>query len=564
MTTLLRHTLWPVGLTLIAVVVIIARDNPTTTYVGHDATLGALEASVAAALLLVGAIDTSTGRGIALSVLGLLWLVPELAGWLVGPQPIRTVADAAPALVITAAAIVVVTTLAPDRSRSAVVGVLVVGTSAALARLVLVDPSFDPRCSRTCGHNPLAINGAHEVGRWLLPAGLIAVGALVAAVAATRRWRRQRLVAATAACLTAALLVTALPIWMPPLSPQSAHGVPLFLLAQFLALTLALALCVERYRKWHLRVRLTALADDLLAARAHPTVARALGDALGDPQMRIDYWLPQRRQFVDENGQPVDQAVPSRLACTPIKRQGGPLGRFVHSPRLDGASVDMALGAALRLSLENERLHAATLAELHELHSSRLRIVEQETAERRRLERNLHDGAQQRIVTLSLLLRMIATRASGAREAKLADRACELSRTALAELRRVARGIYPAVLADSGLCGAVLDLAQSSSDVAVTIDQLPTGRFPGRIETTAYLVISSAISDARTRNAGLCNLSIQCGGGILAVHVRDDAPVPPQHDWRDIEDQVAAVAGRLFRESSTTGTSMMLELPCGS
>jgi signal transduction histidine kinase len=236
----------------------------------------------------------------------------------------------------------------------------------------------------------------------------------------------------------------------------------------------------------------------------------------------------------------------------------------VHSADLDGNRVDRAFGAALRLALENEQLRAATLAELLELRLSQVRILDRAAGERRRLERNLHDGAQQRLAALLLLTNMVRTRTADNGTLALSERAEVLTRTALEELRRVARGIYPAVLADSGLSGAVLDLAQSSDDVAVVVEGLPDTRLPGRVETTAFLVIVAALSDARARNATELVVSAVRNDTALHVDMSDDAPRVVAHPPDDLADQVGALCGVLNVKATATGTKLRLVLPCAS
>ncbi len=195
---------------------------------------------------------------------------------------------------------------------------------------------------------------------------------------------------------------------------------------------------------------------------------------------------------------------------------------------------------------------------------SRARIVERAENERRHLERNLHDGAQQRVVSLSLLLRMLRNRAPAGTAAALAVRAEALAKATLEELRRVARGIYPAVLADAGLAGAVLDLAESSTDVAIRVGQIPNARYKGTVETTAYLVIAAAIADARSRCATSLSVSALEHDYALVVDIYDDVRSGPSHGCTALVDQVGALGGRLFMEPQPPGTHVRLELPCGS
>ena len=152
--------------------------------------------------------------------------------------------------------------------------------------------------------------------------------------------------------------------------------------------------------------------------------------------------------------------------------------------------------AAASMALEHARLQAEVQAQLEQVRASRARIVEAGDAERRRLERDLHDGAQQRLVTLSLALGMARDRAAGADpelEALITSAGKE-AREALTELRELARGIHPAVLTETGLTGAVQALVERSP-VATTITAVPDGRFPAAVEATAYFVVSEALAN---------------------------------------------------------------------
>ena len=132
------------------------------------------------------------------------------------------------------------------------------------------------------------------------------------------------------------------------------------------------------------------------------------------------------------------------------------------------------------------------------------------------------------------------------------------------ELRRIARGIYPAVLADDGLAGALSALAESSTDLAVRVGAVPDRRYAGPVETTAYLVVVAAIDDARVRGAAWVDLCGSDDERTLLVLVRDDA-APGTGSWvGGLQDQVGALSGNLCVRAGGAGTHVRLELPCGS
>jgi signal transduction histidine kinase len=222
------------------------------------------------------------------------------------------------------------------------------------------------------------------------------------------------------------------------------------------------------------------------------------------------------------------------------------------------------------LALEQPRLQAAAAAQLDQVRASRARIVEACDAERRRLERDLHDGAQQRLVTLSLMLgRARHHRAAGAdpQLAALIDSASEEAAEALTELRELARGIHPAVLTQTGLRGAIQALVERSP-VAAAVTAVPVGRFPATIEATSYFVVSEALANvAKHSKAGSAQVTIRQQYGWLVVQVSDDGSGgarPAGSGLRGLADRVASVGG-LLRIDSPPGSGTRLEayLPCG-
>jgi signal transduction histidine kinase len=200
-------------------------------------------------------------------------------------------------------------------------------------------------------------------------------------------------------------------------------------------------------------------------------------------------------------------------------------------------------------------LQAEARAQLEDLRSSRTRIIEAGDAERQRLERDLHDGAQQRLVGLSLALRLLrsqlATDAEHELVVRLEEAEAELGR-AVAELRELAHGIHPAVLSDEGLAAAVEALAE---EVPVRIAALPQERFSPAVETAAYLVVAEAAK------AGVARVRAERRDGTLVVDV--EAGAEPE-GLLDLEDRVGALDGRLAIEHAAAGTvRVRAEIPCG-
>jgi signal transduction histidine kinase len=205
-------------------------------------------------------------------------------------------------------------------------------------------------------------------------------------------------------------------------------------------------------------------------------------------------------------------------------------------------------------------LQAEMLAQLDQLRASRVRIVQIGDAERRQLERDLHDGAQQRLLALTYEVRLAHAQAQEdgdlAAAALLTDATSEAN-AALSELRDLAHGIYPAILAEAGLGPAVATLAEAA-DIPVEILAVAEGRYPASVETAAYLVIADGIDDAAQRDASHVNITIVADGEWLAIMVEDDG----RHRTSELvqlADRAGALKGRLIVDP----TRLRAELPCG-
>ena len=230
------------------------------------------------------------------------------------------------------------------------------------------------------------------------------------------------------------------------------------------------------------------------------TLRELLSRALGDRSLQVVYWLDDSHRWVDAvrpPGRRCPRTTTPRAPGPPVEREGRRVGAIVHDRSLcEDDELIRSVAVAAGLSIENERLQAQLRARVEELRRSRARIVEAGTAERRRLERNLHDGAQQRLVALSLTMRLAQGRLKkdpdGA-EKLLAGAQEELAR-ALEELRELARGIHPAVLSDRGLRAALEALA-GRSPVPVELEGTPPERLPPPVEAAAYFVVAEALTN---------------------------------------------------------------------
>jgi signal transduction histidine kinase len=344
---------------------------------------------------------------------------------------------------------------------------------------------------------------------------------------------------------------------------------------------------------WWQIVAITAFPIALLAALLRARLARVhVGDlvvhleqtpvdgirdelarALDDPSLELGLWLPERREYVDGAGAAL--AVPDdgpTRAVTWIEHEGEPLAVLVHDPTLrEEPKLVQAVAAAARFALVNARLHAEVRAQLETVKESRARIATAADTERRRIERDLHDGAQQRLVALALELRS-AQRALGAEADPELDQLLESTadelQVAVEELRSLAHGIHPGALTQAGLSSALEALA-ARVPIPVTVDAT-SERFPAEVEVTAYFVASEALANVvKHAEASTVAISARREKGTLVIEVADDgvggATASDGSGLHGLADRLEAHGGRLSVESlSGLGTRIVGEIPCVS
>jgi signal transduction histidine kinase len=320
-----------------------------------------------------------------------------------------------------------------------------------------------------------------------------------------------------------------------------------------------------------LRTRLAhgAAVSELIArlgdAPGEGPLRAALADALGDPTVALAYWLPESERFVDGFGHPV---VVAGSGWTEVEVHGRRIAAIAHDPALqEEPQLVRAAGAAAALALENQRLAAELRARIEDLRASRARLVEAGDDERRRLERDLHDGAQSRLVALALKLQLARRKvADGSEAAVLLEESSAELQASLDELRELARGLHPVVLTDRGLAAAVRILA-SRAPVPVEIGALPAERLPPAVEIAAYFVVAEALTNvAKYAQATAATVAIEVVDGRVVVEVGDDgaggADVAGGSGLRGLSDRVAALDGRLELDSPPgAGTRLRAEIP---
>ncbi|WP_259312414.1 sensor histidine kinase [Capillimicrobium parvum] len=317
--------------------------------------------------------------------------------------------------------------------------------------------------------------------------------------------------------------------------------------------------------------RIAEFLNDLRAGRAAPEAIEALlRELVGDPTLELRFLLPESQLCVDAGGVPVDD-LPDDRQRTMIQRAGAPVGIVVHQPaRPDERDLLPRLVEAGGLAIEIARLRVELRRQLAEVQASRARIVAAGDEERRRIERDLHDGAQQRLVSIGLAMRHAQHElgdGSPGLAGKTLDAAVEELSVAIQELRELARGLPPAQL-DAGLAPALEELA-GRAPLPVEVRAVPE-RLPCGVEAAAYFIACEGLTNAvKHAHASKVVLSAAQDNGTLVVSVADDgiggAGRGRGSGLSGLSDRVVAQGGTLAIESEPgKGTTLTAELPCGS
>jgi signal transduction histidine kinase len=449
-----------------------------------------------------------------------------------------------------------------------------------LATILLFDPGIPNAATITWFEHHAApithLPGSQATGlpdafdRSLVPLAVLFVALLVRKlVRATPGGRRVVLPLVIAAGFVAVQYLVQFAILGGPVNSYSSRHPVWFWIV--IAAGLAVPVALAAGLLWGRRAR-AGVADLVVELERTPpgAVRDALARTLGDPTLELALWLPERRSYVDASGRPFELPAPDAdRAVTVLGPTDAPVAALIHDPvLLERRRLLQAAGAAALLALENERLQAELRAQLAELRASRKRIVSAGDEERRRLERDLHDGAQQRLLSLGLALQLargkLGADANGAGEL-LTEADGEL-RAALDELRELARGIHPAVLTEQGLGAALRSLAERSP-VPVNINASPT-RLPAATEAAVYFVVSESLANvAKYARASSVRVNVTRTNGRVLVEVADDgvggADPSRGTGLRGLADRLHSLDGELRIDSpSGRGTSLHAEIPC--
>jgi signal transduction histidine kinase len=549
-----------------------------TTYAGHSSVATTLALVAGFALVLAGLVVSFSRSSRLIGDLTLLagfaWFAPVWVGWEGGPPLIRSLGMLAAGF--TFPLILHVVLAYPHGRVQLTAGRVVVGTAyieaflATLGRALFRDPFFDADCWANCTDNVFLLRSLPSLARTIEVTDRWFAVAAAAALATLCVWRllmhsrpaRRTLlpVAAPAMLLAAAITTHSIARHRVALEdPSDPVFFSIFVITSASVILLAAGLVWASLRTRLQRRAVARIATNLGEAPPPGSLQSALGRAVGDPELRIAYWLPNSQRYVDANGRPVDEPVtaPGRV-ITALVRDDRRVALVSHAAGLP--EIESEIGPAVRLALENERLQAEGLAQLAELRASRTRIIETGDAERRRLERDLHDGAQQRLLAVSYDIRVARSGADADGDVQtgslLAD-ALEGAQAALDELRELAHGIYPAILGEAGLAAALATLADTAP-LQVEIGEVPEERYPSSIESAAYLLVVEALEDAAARDATYAAVTAARDEERLVVTVEDDGSERASAMVRPA-DRVGALGGSL----EVGPMILRAEIPCG-
>ena len=440
---------------------------------------------------------------------------------------------------------------------------------------------FDPSsqgCDK-CPSNPFLISENDTLfGIWNTLISLIGLALIVAVLRSLiQRWRRatrpERRLYAPVWAAGVALMIAVLAQLSVQTSGSEGRALDILFVISVIPLALVPYLFVAAFVRTRMAQggAVSALMAQLAEAPQPGHLRDALAAALDDPTLELVYWLPEAQRYVDLRGQPysLPEDDPSR-AIHAVTRDGQCVAAIIHDATLQDAEAHVrAVGGAASLALLNERLEAELRAKVDELRRSRERMLRIGLDERRRLERDLHDGAQQRLVSMALNMRLARAKLNEdplAADELLASAGEELD-SALEELRELARGIHPAVLTDRGLATALETLA-SRAPVPVELAELPGERLPEAVELAAYFVVAEALTNvAKYANASHATVELARANGRLLVEVADDGVggANPENGTglRGLADRIAVLEGRLEIDSERgKGTTVRAQIPC--
>jgi signal transduction histidine kinase len=511
---------------------------------------------------------------------GLAWLGPELARFAVGAPMLRSAMVAAGLLVLPLLIHLVLVARGPGHARpvarGAVLTVDALVAAAALAIFLSYSPFYDPLCPEACNYLTAVVKlGLAERSLVAQAARLttvasgvllivVAVGGLLDRRGSSLPQRVLLAAAVTAGTGGAGYALVHLSSTVSGAGPTTDDIAWLTLALTCVGLTavaVGMSLVVGRYLRT--RYRISAITQSLATAARLDSLESELARALDDAELRVGYAVDEDGALVGTEGAPLDLAPAPGRMITPLERADAVLAVVAHRDDIDPPVLIEAFRPSLLVALDNDRLRALRLAQLRDLRQSRARIVELGDAERRRVERDLHDGAQQGLLAVAFDLRL--ARATAEREGRpeaaiLHAHAEELALSIVEDLRRLCRGIHPQVLSQAGLGPALASLAEES-EIPLEIAMDMTERAPLAVETAAYELILDALAQAVSRGSDMLGVSVGRLDHDLVVEATDGSAEPLRVLQR-AADRIGAVGGVLSARIDEDRGSLRAVLPC--
>ena len=493
-------------------------------------------------------------RGLAAATIGSL--LPLWAAWSWLPDRVQAVVLAATPFAVMVALVALSWSAPGSGNRSTamrIVFVLVVASG--VVHLLGYNPFADSGCTLTCADVTPILDGLMSArSAMVVSSSLTIIGALLAAIIVLRDYDRHNPRLIIGAVLVALCMqIVSAALRLASGGVNAAAGLLLVLPAVSVAIV-AIAVCVVVSRT--LRVR---TAVDRLAARLSGPVA-ALSGVQG-----VHFAVPGEARWVDVAGRDATE-LPDQDKYVVLSDESGPVLRLLIARGTDEGDLLATLTPATRLALQNAQLSAVAKARLADVQASQRRIVATSDSERRRIERDLHDGAQQRLVSVAFHLKVALSGADPSTSVRLAAAESQV-RNALGQLRRLAHGIFPSVLADEGLAAA-LDELVAASDVPTTLDVRTHDDVGMETAMAAYATVAAVLNSIEHPSPNtLAVILVDRDGDTLTVSAEVKAAVDTvlAGDFVDVADRVGALGGRLTTAETETGTTVVTAvIPCES
>ncbi len=508
--------------------------------------LVALATIVVSAWFAAGTHPSST-VGLAVACSGLV--IPLLAGWSGLPNGARAAAVAASPLTVAGAGHVALRWADPRHRRWALVGVYVLAGGAVLVHAGGYDPLTDPGCLRVCADVDPVAGSLLDTRTAIVTAALITVVAALVAAGAVWSVRPPRSLG-TGTLAALGLLAVSQVMRVESFADHTISAERVVLLpwmaATLLGATALHELASARRSRWALNRLVAQLADP----------ERAWANA-GGAVRAVHFAVPGEGRWVDGSGR--DVPTTESTAAVVLSDAHGPAVRLTLGRGRTAGDVLAVLTPAGSLALTNAQLAAAARARVADVRASHRRVVAASDGERLRIERDLHDGAQQRLVSAMFHLSVARSRAGA--EADALDSAEASVRTVLAQLRTMSHGIFPSVLASEGLEAALEELSVSS-DVPIALEVSGVDGLDAETAMAAYAAVRSAVDHA-TISDGPAAVSLVRHDALLIVRIETDGPGPSPAALIEVADRVSALGGRLATSSNVGRTELTAELPCG-